>query len=409
MDDAVELLRVKMGNKIGKLAGREAAEGTVQSYIHANGKVGVLVEVDCNTDFVARNDDFIAFAKDIALHVAASPTARWVSEDEVPRGRKEAELRVFEQQADRQAGEHPPEDRRGQAQEVARRRRAAQPAPRQRRQARRQDDRADPRRPLGQDRRERRHPALHPLRRRRVMRPRPVFQRVLLKLSGEALMGALDYGTDPERVAAVASQIKHVHDRGVEVAIVVGAGNIYRGMAGAAAGMDRATADYMGMLATVLNALPLQDALEKIGVHTRVQSAIDVAEVAEPYIRRRAMRHLEKGRIVIFAAGTGNPFFTTDTAAALRAVEIHAEAILMAKNGVEGVFTADPRERPRRASSSTNHAHGGAPARPAGDGRHRAHAVHGERAAALRLQHGRRAEHRPDSVRRAGGDAGDRP
>jgi uridylate kinase len=174
----------------------------------------------------------------------------------------------------------------------------------------------------------------------------PVFQRVLLKLSGEALMGALDYGTDPERVAAVAAQIKQVHDRGVEVAIVVGAGNIYRGMAGAAAGMDRATADYMGMLATVLNALPLQDALEKIGVHTRVQSAITVAELAEPYIRRRAMRHLEKGRIVIFAAGTGNPFFTTDTAAALRAIEIHAEAILMAKNGVEGVFSADPRTDP---------------------------------------------------------------
>jgi uridylate kinase len=173
-----------------------------------------------------------------------------------------------------------------------------------------------------------------------------VFHRVLLKLSGEALMGALEYGTDPERVAAVAGQIKQVHDRGVEVAIVVGAGNIYRGMAGAAGGMDRATADYMGMLATVLNALPLQDALEKIGVHTRVQSAITVAELAEPYIRRRAMRHLEKGRIVIFAAGTGNPFFTTDTAAALRAVEIHAEAILMAKNGVEGVFSADPRTDP---------------------------------------------------------------
>jgi uridylate kinase len=174
----------------------------------------------------------------------------------------------------------------------------------------------------------------------------PVFQRVLLKLSGESLMGTLEYGTDPGRVAAVADQIKRVHDRGVEIAIVVGAGNIYRGMAGAAAGMDRATADYMGMLATVLNALPLQDALEKSGVHTRVQSAITVAEVAEPYIRRRAMRHLEKGRVVIFAAGTGNPFFTTDTAAALRAIEVHAEAILMAKNGVEGVFSADPRTDP---------------------------------------------------------------
>jgi uridylate kinase len=174
--------------------------------------------------------------------------------------------------------------------------------------------------------------------------PEPAFRRVLLKLSGEALMGDLEYGTDPERVRAVASQIAAVQARGVEIAIVVGAGNIYRGLRGAAAGMDRATADYMGMLATVLNALTLQDALESLDVHTRVQSAITISEVAEPYIRRRAMRHLEKGRVVIFAAGTGNPFFTTDTAAALRAVEIHAEAILMAKNGVEGVLSADPRD-----------------------------------------------------------------
>jgi uridylate kinase len=173
-----------------------------------------------------------------------------------------------------------------------------------------------------------------------------VFKRILLKLSGEALMGSLEYGTDPERVRSVAQAIKRIHDRGVEVAVVVGGGNIYRGMKAAAEGMDRATGDYMGMLATVLNALPLQDALEEIDVTVRVQSALTIAEVAEPYIRRRAMRHLEKGRVVIFAAGTGNPFFTTDTAAALRAVEIHAEAILMAKNGVEGVYTADPREDP---------------------------------------------------------------
>ncbi len=168
------------------------------------------------------------------------------------------------------------------------------------------------------------------------------FKRILLKLSGEALMGELEYGTDPQRVADVARQVSAVHDQGVQVAIVVGAGNIYRGMQGVAAGMDRATADYMGMLATVLNALPLQDALEKVGTDTRVQSALGISEVAEPYIRRRAMRHLEKGRVVIFAAGTGNPFFTTDTAAALRAAEIHAEIILMAKNGVEGVYSADP-------------------------------------------------------------------
>jgi uridylate kinase len=170
----------------------------------------------------------------------------------------------------------------------------------------------------------------------------PAFKRVLLKLSGEALMGSLDYGTDPARVAAVARQVSAVRDQGVEVAIVVGAGNIFRGMTGVAEGMDRSTADYMGMLATVLNALPLQDALERAGTDTRVQSALGISEVAEPYIRRRAMRHLEKGRVVIFAAGTGNPFFTTDTAAALRAAEIHAEIILMAKNGVEGVYSADP-------------------------------------------------------------------
>jgi uridylate kinase len=175
---------------------------------------------------------------------------------------------------------------------------------------------------------------------------KPAFRRILLKLSGEALMGDLEYGADPERIRAIAVAIARVHASGVEVAIVVGAGNIYRGMAGAAAGMDRATGDYMGMLATVLNALALQDALEKADIHTRVQSAITISEVAEPYIRRRAIRHLEKGRIVIFAAGTGNPFFTTDTAAALRASEIHAEAILMAKNGVEGVFSADPAQDP---------------------------------------------------------------
>jgi uridylate kinase len=172
------------------------------------------------------------------------------------------------------------------------------------------------------------------------------FGRILLKLSGEALMGSQDYGTDGVEVDRIAAQVASVRERGVEVAIVVGAGNIYRGLAGAAAGMDRATGDYMGMLATVLNALTLQDALERVGQHTRVMSAIDVKEVAEPYIRRRAMRHLEKGRVVIFAAGTGNPFFTTDTAAALRALEIHAEAILMAKNGVEGVFDSDPATNP---------------------------------------------------------------
>lgn len=172
------------------------------------------------------------------------------------------------------------------------------------------------------------------------------FRRVLLKLSGEALMGERDYGIDVGVVKNLAAEIAAVRSAGVDVAIVVGAGNFYRGLAAAAEGMERATADYAGMLATLLNALALQDALEREGADTRVQSAIAVSEVAEPYIRRKAIRHLEKERVVIFAAGTGNPFFTTDTAAALRALEIGADAILMAKNGVRGVYDGDPQLDP---------------------------------------------------------------
>ena len=172
------------------------------------------------------------------------------------------------------------------------------------------------------------------------------FRRVLLKLSGEALMGERDYGIDVAIVNRLAHEIAVVRSSGIDVAIVVGAGNFYRGLAAAAEGMERATADYAGMLATLLNALALQDALERAGADTRVQSALAVSEVAEPYIRRRAIRHLEKGRVVIFAAGTGNPFFTTATAAALRALEIGADMILMAKNGVAGVYDGDPRLDP---------------------------------------------------------------
>jgi len=174
----------------------------------------------------------------------------------------------------------------------------------------------------------------------------PAFNRVLLKLSGEALMGEEAYGLDPPTVEALARELVEVQAEGLELAVVVGGGNIYRGIAASASGMDRATGDYAGMLATVLNGLALQDALERLGAVTRVLSALVVSEVAEPYIRRRAMRHLEKGRIVIFAAGTGNPFFTTDTAAALRALEIGAEALLMGKNGTKGVYDGDPRTDP---------------------------------------------------------------
>ncbi|MBM3621291.1 MAG: UMP kinase [Alphaproteobacteria bacterium] len=177
------------------------------------------------------------------------------------------------------------------------------------------------------------------------MSAKPLYRRVLLKLSGEGLMGEREYGLDPVMLTSIAQEIHAVHAMGVQVCIVIGGGNIFRGISGAAAGMERASADYMGMLATVINALALQNALEKIGLHTRVVSAIPMTTVCEPYIRRRAVRHMEKGRVVIFAAGTGNPFFTTDTAAALRAAEMGADAMLKATQ-VDGVYTADPRKDP---------------------------------------------------------------
>lgn len=174
-----------------------------------------------------------------------------------------------------------------------------------------------------------------------MTRPEPRYKTILLKLSGEALAGEHGYGIDPAVIGGIAAEIKEVIELGVQVSLVIGGGNIFRGIAASAAGMDRSSADYMGMLATVMNSLAMQDSLEKIGVKTRVQSAIEMREIAEPYIRRRAVRHLEKGRVVIFAAGTGNPYFTTDTAASLRAMEIGAEIILKATK-VDGVFNADP-------------------------------------------------------------------
>ncbi|WP_243138026.1 UMP kinase [Heliorestis acidaminivorans] len=172
------------------------------------------------------------------------------------------------------------------------------------------------------------------------------YKRVILKLSGEALAGDQGYGINPDVVNSIADQIGEVKNCGAEVAVVVGGGNIWRGVAGSAKGMDRATADYMGMLATIMNSLAIQDALEKRNIDTRVQTAIEMRQVAEPYIRRRAIRHLEKGRVVIFAAGTGNPYFSTDTTAALRAAEIEADVILMAKRGVDGIYDSDPRKNP---------------------------------------------------------------
>lgn len=180
-----------------------------------------------------------------------------------------------------------------------------------------------------------------------VNMPQPKYHRVILKLSGEALAGEQGFGINLDVVNMISAEIREVVGQGVEVAVVVGGGNIWRGEAGSAKGMDRTTADYMGMLATTINALALQDSLEKLGVETRVQSAIEMRQIAEPYIRRRAVRHLEKGRVVIFASGTGNPYFSTDTTAALRAAEIEAEVILMAKRGVDGVYDADPHINPR--------------------------------------------------------------
>jgi uridylate kinase len=181
----------------------------------------------------------------------------------------------------------------------------------------------------------------------------PAYKRVILKLSGEALSGNIGYGIEAQTIQSIAQQVKEVWELGTEVAIVVGGGNIWRGIAGNAQGIDRATSDYMGMLATVMNALGLQDALETIGVPTRVQSSIAMQQIAESYIRRRAIRHLEKGRVVIFAAGTGNPYFSTDTTSALRAAEIEAEVILMAKNKVDGVYSADPIKDPTAVKFET--------------------------------------------------------
>ena len=214
---------------------------------------------------------------------------------------------------------------------------------------------------------------------------KPRYKRILLKLSGEALAGEQGYGIDPAVLERIAQEIRTIHELEVETAIVIGGGNIFRGLQASANGMDRASADYMGMLATVINGLALQGTLEQAGLMTRCQSAIDMPAVAEPYIRRRAIRHLEKGRIVIFAAGTGNPFFTTDTAAALRAVEVGAEIILKATK-VDGIYTADPMLDPKAVRLRPRHLHRRAEPGPPGHGHDGHLAVHGEQAADRRLQ-----------------------
>ena len=218
----------------------------------------------------------------------------------------------------------------------------------------------------------------------RVRRNEP-YKKILLKLSGEALAGEAGYGIDTDVLKTLASEIKEIHERGVQIAIVIGGGNIFRGIKGATKGMDRASADYMGMLATVLNCLALQDALEHEGVYTRVQSAIEMQELAEPYIRRRAIRHLEKNRVVIFGGGTGNPYFTTDTTAALRAMEIGSEVVLKATK-VDGVYDADPKKNPEGQALRDASLHRSPSARAEGHGFDRDLALHGQPASDHRFR-----------------------
>ncbi len=230
--------------------------------------------------------------------------------------------------------------------------------------------------------------------------PAPAYRRILLKLSGEALMGEQTFGIDPPMASQMACDVAEVQRLGVETAMVIGGGNIFRGVAASARGMDRATADYMGMLATVINALALQDALENQGITTRVLTAIEMRAVAEPFIRRRAIRHLEKGRVVIFAAGTGNPYFTTDTAAALRAMEMKAEVILKGTK-VDGIYTADPMTTPDATPVRPDLLPAGARDGPARDGRDRHLPLHGQPAAHRRLQPPRAGQRPARGSRRA--------
>ncbi|CAG0908918.1 unnamed protein product, partial [Cyprideis torosa] len=287
MEKAVDLLRQKGLAVAAKRAGRATSEGVIATYIHGGGKLGVMVEVGCETDFVAKTDQFQDFARDIAMHIAAANPVS-VSREEVPEDVVAREKEIYIQQALDS----------GKPAEIAEK-------------------------------------MVHGV----AMQIK--YKRILLKLSGEALMGEDSFGINTDVIAYVAREIKGIISMGVEPGLVIGAGNIFRGVAGASRGMDRATADNMGMLATVMNSLALQDALERTGVDTRVMSAIPMQSVCEPYIRRRATRHLEKGRAVIFAAGTGNPYFTTDSAGVLRALEIDADLIIKATK-VDGVYDKDP-------------------------------------------------------------------
>ena len=352
MEEAITLLRKRGLAQAAKRAGRTTAQGLIGSYIHMGGKIGVLVEVNCESDFVARTEAFQNLVKEVAMHIAAADP-KWVRREDVPPEAIEKEKSIYRAQMENSGKpanvlDKIVEGKLGSfySQFVL----LDQPFVR--------DDKmtvsqlvAETSAKTGENITIGRFTRFRVGEGERIadtynhhvdVRFRaPQYQRILLKLSGEALMGDQQFGVDPAITDRIARDVGDIQGLGVQTAIVIGGGNIFRGLAASARGMDRATADYMGMLATVINGLALQDALERHGVLTRVVTAIEMRAVAEPFIRRRAIRHLEKGRVVIFAAGTGNPYFTTDTAAALRAMEIKAEVILKGTK-VDGVYTADP-------------------------------------------------------------------
>src|SRR5213083_1754868 len=342
VEKAIRLLRERGLAKAAKKATRTATDGAIGAYIHPPGKIGVLIEVNCETDFVAKTAEFQQLVKDLAMQVAAT-APRYVRREDVPAAELAAEREIYRTQA-LQSGKPEKVIERIVEGQVERFYKEVclleQPFVK--------DDKGRSVAEIVQE-------AIVRFGVNVEVRPEPEpapgasgatrYRRVLLKISGEALAGLAGYGIDPGVLVAFAAELKDVHALGCELALVIGGGNIFRGLAASARGVDRVTGDYMGMLATIINALALQDALEKLGVPTRVLSAIEMQQVAEPYIRRRATRLLEKGRVVIFAAGTGNPFFTTDTAASLRAMEIGAEVIFKATR-VDGVFDADPLKHP---------------------------------------------------------------
>lgn len=343
-EKAVDFLRKKGLSAATKRSSKAAKDGTIASYIHMGGKIGVMVEINCETDFVAKTEDFQTMARDIAMHIAAS-NPLYVRPEDIPETALEREKEIYRSQL---REEKKPEKIWDKIIEGKLKKYYEDVCLTQQKFIKNTDItvaalinnmiaktgenmiiRRFARFQLGEE-----HQAIM------SAKQRAAYKRVLLKLSGEALMKR-SAGIDPDVANDIADEIKSLSRMGVQLGIVIGGGNIFRGVEASARGMDRTTADYMGMLATVINSLALQSALEERGLSTRVQSSIEMREIAEPFIQRRAIRHLEKGRIVIFAGGTGNPYFSTDTAAALRAVEIRADVIMKATK-VDGIYSADP-------------------------------------------------------------------